>query len=171
MGPSERLKENAARYAAQRGIRLEHQLGFGKDGSVFSTHVPTAVKAHVDPDAYAREILCYMRLTAQSVIDIGGHNVPMLVDWDDQLLIIEMTIVRPPFVLDFASAYLDRPPDFPPEVIEEWREEKAEQFGANWARVEALLDEARARYGIYLLDVHPGNIAFNPPATTEGTES
>jgi hypothetical protein len=36
MSPSERLKENAARYAAQRGLRLDRQLGFGKDGSVFS---------------------------------------------------------------------------------------------------------------------------------------
>ncbi len=112
-----------------------------------------------------------MRLTAESVIDIGGHNVPTLVDWDDQLLVIEMTIVRPPFLLDFASAYLDTPPDFPPEVMEEWRAEKAEQFGANWVRVEALLDEARARYGIYMLDVHPGNIAFDPPAAKEGIGS
>jgi hypothetical protein len=59
-----------------------------------------------------------------------------------------MTIVRPPFLLDFASAYLDKAPDCPPEVIEEWRAEKAEQFGANWARVEALLDEAQSRYSL-----------------------
>jgi hypothetical protein len=34
--------------------------------------------------------------------------------------------------------------------------------------VEALLDEAEARCGIYLLDVHPGNISFEPMKDTEG---
>ena len=71
---------------------------------------------------------------------------------------IEMGIVKPPFLLDFAGAYLDRPPDFPPEVIEEWREQKVEQFGDRWPEVEAVLEFLRTRLGIHLTDIHPGNI-------------
>jgi len=36
----------------------------------------------------------------------------------DDLLAIEMTIVTPPFILDFAGAYLDPAPDFP---LKFWR--------------------------------------------------
>lgn len=51
---------------------------------------------------------------------------------DDERQIIEMTVVSRPYLLDFAGAYLDRPPDYPPEVMDEWRSEKAEQFGGDW---------------------------------------
>ena len=71
-----------------------------------------------------------------------------------------MTIVKPPFLLDFAGAYLDRAPDFPPEVIDEWREQKAEQFGDRWPDVIAVLEFLKSRYGIHLLDIHPANITF-----------
>lgn len=73
-----------------------------------------------------------------------------------------MTIVKPPFLLDFASAFLDAPPDFSDEIFEEWREEKLELFGEErWHEVLALLATLRHRYGIYLLDVNPGNIKFS----------
>ena len=67
-------------------------------------------------------------------------------------------IVSRPFLLDFAGAYLDRRPDYPPEVTDEWRKEKEEQFGDNWAEVKLVLWELE-RMGIYMADVNPGNIA------------
>jgi hypothetical protein len=50
---------------------------------------------------------------------------------------VEMEIVQPPFVLDFAGAYLDRRPDFPEDVYAEWQAEKAEQFGDDWPLVQS----------------------------------
>ncbi len=70
-----------------------------------------------------------------------------------------MEIVTRPFVLDFADAYLDKPPDYPDEVLAEWRTEKKEQFGDRWPEVELILLSLE-RYGVYLVDVSPGNVAF-----------
>lgn len=86
-----------------------------------------------------------------------GCAVPRLVEYDDQLFVIEMTIVKPPFVLDFASAYLDQPPDFSSEVVDEWKREKDEQFEKQWPDVQLILFELE-KIGVYLRDVHPGNI-------------
>lgn len=43
-----------------------------------------------------------------------------------------MEIVAPPFVLDFAGAYLDAPSDYPDEVMAAWSDEKQEQYGNDW---------------------------------------
>jgi hypothetical protein len=94
-----------------------------------------------------------------SVTTVQGFNVPELIAFDDGLLTLEMTIVRRPFVLDFASAYLDRRPEFPEDVWATWEEEKKEQFEARWRAVHEVL-AAFERLGIYLLDVSPGNIGF-----------
>lgn len=75
-----------------------------------------------------------------------------------------MTIVKRPFVLDFAGAYLDARPEFPEDVWADWEAGKREQFEAHWPVVQAILD-AFEELGIYLLDVSPGNIAF--PAIAE----
>jgi hypothetical protein len=45
-----------------------------------------------------------------------GFNVPQLIGFDDELHVIEMTVVKRPFVLDFAAAYLDVRPEFPEDV-------------------------------------------------------
>ena len=71
--------------------------------------------------------------------------------------VLEMSIVKPPFLLDFASTYLDQPPDYPAEVIEEWQREKAELFEELCSDVQVVLFELE-KLGIYLRDVHPGNI-------------
>jgi len=79
--------------------------------------------------------------------------------FDDELRVIEMTIVARPFVLDFAGAYLDVRPEFPEDVWIAWEAEKREQFEQRWRVVQAIL-EGFEEFGIYLLDVTPGNIAF-----------
>ena len=40
--------------------------------------------------------------------------------FDESLLVIEMSIVRPPFLLDFAAATLDVEPDFPEGTLDDW---------------------------------------------------
>ncbi|HXP60770.1 MAG TPA: hypothetical protein VN829_09775 [Dongiaceae bacterium] len=77
----------------------------------------------------------------------------------NEILIPKMTIVKRPFVLDFAGAYLDARPEFPEDVWADWEAEKREQFEAHWPVVKAILD-AFEELGIYLLDLSPSNIAF-----------
>jgi len=85
--------------------------------------------------------------------------VPQLLGFDDELWVIEMTVVARPFVLDFAGAYLDFPPDFSEEVLADWQAEKHEQFGSRWPEVQAIL-RALEGYGVYMVDVNPGNVSF-----------
>ncbi len=71
-----------------------------------------------------------------------------------------MEIVSPPFVLDFAGAYLDQRPDYPDDVLEEWMEDKRLQFGdERWDIVQSIMAAFRG-FGIHLADVKPGNIMF-----------
>ena len=88
-----------------------------------------------------------------------GFEIPSLINTDDELWIVEMSVVSPPFVLDFAGAALDRRPQYPDDVIEEWQSEKAEQFGDRWPTVRLVMSSF-AGLGIYLADVKPGNIEF-----------
>jgi hypothetical protein len=156
----EDIERRASLCASRRGLALEHRLGHGKDGIIFQTSLQTAMKVFVRRDMYDRELACYQRLASFDVETVRGHNVPRLITWDPELLAIEMEIVTRPFLLDFADAWLDAAPDFPPEVLEQWHEEKQEQFGERWPEVLAVMDELRERFGIHLLDVNPGNITF-----------
>jgi hypothetical protein len=94
------------------------------------------------------------------VESILGLHVPQLLDFDDGLFVVEMTIVSKPYLLDFAGAFLDGVPEFSEDVLAAWEEQKREQFGPRWSVVEAVLSELRLRHGIYLTDVGPDNIAF-----------
>jgi hypothetical protein len=154
------IERRASLYAGRRLLHIQRGLGFGKDGTVFLTDFPSAVKVHVREEAYARELACYRHLERYEVFEVCGFHVPQLISFDDELRVIEMTVVEPPFILDFASAYLGRGPDFSEEVMQEWREEKLEQFGGRWPEVETALDWLRSRLGIQLLDIHPWNVAF-----------
>ncbi len=156
------ILDRANQYALGRGIRLEDRLGFGKDGTVWSTSRATAVKVFRAAEPYQRELAAYCRLAEHGVRVLCGHHVPELHDVDGERLVLEMTTVRRPFLLDFASARLDESPDFGDDVLSQWQEEKHEQFGKDWPRVEIILAALR-RFGIHLLDINPGNISFLDP--------
>lgn len=94
-------------------------------------------------EAYLREKQVYERLKRLGVTRVLGFNVPLLIGWEDGLRVIEMTIVKPPFVLDFAGAYLDARPGFPEEVWTNWEVEKREQFEDRWLKVQRVLDAFR----------------------------
>ncbi len=149
-------------YAARLGLALEDQLGFGKDGIVWTTSRATALKVHEYGHTYQRERAAYERLRDCAVRQVRGHTVPRVIAFDDELLAIEMSVVQPPFLLDFSSVHLDESPEFPEDVLDHWRQEKQEQFEDRWPAVELVLAELRDRCGIYLLDIHPGDITFDP---------
>jgi hypothetical protein len=164
----EELRFRAEQYASERGLTLTDELGHGVHGSVFSAEsqarnplrAPSAVKAHANEVHFVRERDVYFRLRKKSIAKIRGFEVPQLIDHDENWLILEMTIVTRPFVLDFAGAYLDKAPDFSEEVMADWRAAKLEQFGAKrWCEVQAILAVLEA-HGVFMEDVHPGNIAI-----------
>ncbi len=139
-------------------------LGSGVHGNVFAAKYQTedgqsAVKVHERADCYSRERDVYLRLREHGVMTIRGCNVPEMIRYDDELRVIEMTVVIRPFVLDFAGAFLDQGPDFSEDVLADWHAEKQEQFGPRWPEVQAILRHLEG-YGIFMIDVNPGNISF-----------
>jgi hypothetical protein len=154
----------ARKYCEKNGLILGDSLGTGVHGSVFAVENQTktgisAIKAHEHEHAYRRERDVYLRLKESGVADIRGCAVPEMLRHDDELWILEMTVVTRPFVLDFAGAHLDEPPDFSEEVLAEWRAEKQEQFGPRWPEVQAILRFLEG-YGVFMVDANPGNISF-----------
>jgi hypothetical protein len=148
----------ALHFATKNDLVLEEELGFGVHGIVWATDQRSAVKVHgLDRRHYERERDIYLRLQDNELTRLLGFHVPRLRAFDDDLMAIEVAIVQPPFVLDFAGAYLDQAPDFSPQVWADWEVEKQEQFGNNWSKAKAVIAAFR-RYGIYLSDVSPSNI-------------
>ncbi|MEM7808269.1 MAG: hypothetical protein AAF561_09185 [Planctomycetota bacterium] len=150
------------RFLVLRDKRRLRCLGEGKDGEVFETTDGTAVKLHHSPEVYRRERNAYLRLRDLEIDDVEGLALPTLIDHDDELLILEMTVVRPPFLLDFASAYLDEPPDWPDEVVEHWHEQLRERFEDRYGDVLGVLAELEEQAGVHLFDVHADNLKFDP---------
>lgn len=138
---------------------MKTPLGYGNDGCVWKSNRQSAVKAFERQENYRRESTCYQRLAERNVTSILGLAIPQLMGLNDSLMIVEMRLVTPPFLLDFGKAHLDLPPDFPPEVMVEWEESGRELFGSRWSDVEAIL-WALKQHGIYYYDAKPGNINF-----------
>ena len=158
------LIEHAAAYASRNQLRLAERLGFGIHGIILvaednSKVGKTAVKAHRSREPYLRERDAYERLKAAGITEILGFHVPQFIRCDDSLRVIEMSIVVRPFVLDFAGAWLDAPPEFSDEVWAEWVAEKQRQFEARWPKVQEVL-AALEELDIHMVDVSPSNIAF-----------
>ncbi|REJ94295.1 MAG: hypothetical protein DWQ34_08800 [Planctomycetota bacterium] len=152
--------QNATRYAERQGIQLIDQLGSGLDGIVLTTNRQSAVKALRYRTQYEREKSVYLRLEKNGVGTIGGFNIPRLIGCHDDFMVVEMEVVSPPFIVDFAGAYLDEEPDFPPEILRDWIAEKREQFGSRWPAVRSAIAEFR-QHGIHIVDAKPGNVMFS----------
>ncbi|HTV39272.1 MAG TPA: hypothetical protein VMF08_01745 [Candidatus Sulfotelmatobacter sp.] len=160
----EKPNTNVRSYAAGRQLQIAERIGSGKDGVVWVGKSPiglarVALKAHRFAELYFREKAVYQRLEEKRISSIQSFNVPELLGTDDRLQVIEMTIVQRPFVLDFAGAHLDARPEFSAEIWADWEADKREQFEGNWPTVEKIL-AAFEEFGVYLLDVTPGNIGF-----------
>lgn len=112
--------EGFAEYAE---TSLADNLGAGVDGVVFTTSRPSAVKSLKTDSLFEREAEVYFRLADAGLTVVDGFNVPEMRCALPEFRAIELSIVRPPFVLDFATVALDRPP--------EWDEERAEAFDAS----------------------------------------
>lgn len=147
-------------YAKRHAIAIElaDSLGFGQDGYVFPSNRGTAVKAFVRLGNYQNERDAYRRLAEQKVTAIGPFNVPSVVCVDDDLMIVEMFVVAPPYLLDFGKAYVDRTPPYPAETIAETMDEAKRLFDEqDWPLVEQAVLELKL-IGIHYLDIKPANV-------------
>lgn len=154
------LIETAIEYCKSHKIDLLASLGHGLQGIVYKTSRRTAIKTHCRQKAYKQKLDAYIRLDTHNAQQVRGVIFPKLYAYDNDKLAIEMTMVSPPFIVDFGGAYLDTAPDHAraPQVVEEWESNKREQFGDDWPEVQAIIAEFESRYRVILVDVHPGNI-------------
>jgi hypothetical protein len=152
-------KLRAKQYADAQGLLIVKELGAGTDGAVWKTSKNTAIKVFERPRIYNTELASYQRLQEEGVRKLGRFNVPSLVEWDEVLLVIEITIVSPPYLIDFGKVYLDHPPDYSAEVWADYEEQQRELWGEKLGEVQALLWRLETM-GIYYVDPTPKNIAF-----------
>lgn len=66
-----------------------------------------------------------------------------------------MSIVSPPFVLDFGKSYVGQRPDFSEEVMADYEAERQELFDGNWELVQVVISSLRS-IGIFYGDARPG---------------
>jgi hypothetical protein len=158
------LRPQAQEYANNNGFRISGQpvFGHGTDGSVWESSRNTAVKAFYIRKNYENEYECYRRLGAAGVTQIAGLAVPIMLGFDRAIMVIEMTIVQPPYLLDFGKVYLDNdiPPYFDDPVrMADWHADVQELFEDRASEVYAVLARLKD-YGITYVDPKPANIRF-----------
>lgn len=154
------MDERISRIVADWGISLIEPLGHGIDGNVWRTSRQSALKVFARRDTFERERDCYRRLFENQVVQLAGFHVPELLDYSNQHCAIEITIVKPPCILDFGKAYVESPPEYSVEALAEAEEAERELFTEEeWKRVR-LVRAALMRYGIHYFDARPSNIMF-----------
>lgn len=156
------ISNRLEQYLKRNGLTERGSLGFGKDGSVWETNIATAVKIHETDSSYLPERDAYIRLLERHIDHVAGFAVPILLNFEDDLLALEMTLVSPPFVVDFASAKLDSPPDLIEDEGHTLYDLMEDRFGDRAPQVMAIYEELAAKADLYLLDFHPQNIKFAP---------
>jgi hypothetical protein len=135
-------------------------VGEGKDGMVWSTNRRSAVKFHFQEESYRIERDAYIRLRDCDATRIAGVALPELHEYDDVLLAIEMTVVAPPYCVDFASAIFDNPPDFNEDEGHTFEDFIRDRFDERADEALAFYYELAQRTGIYLPDLHRDNLKF-----------
>lgn len=131
------------------------------DGTIWRTSRHSVVKTFEREQNYHDERECYRRFQESKVETISGFAVPAFIDDDFDLLVVELSIVRPPFLLDFGKVYLDTPPPYwnDSEIMGHWHDEGRENFGKRWSKVLSVIRILEG-FGIYYVDPKPGNIMF-----------
>jgi hypothetical protein len=142
----------------------------GTQGHIWRTSRQTAVKIHIYGESYLAELAAYMRLRDRGIDSSEEFIIPRMLHYNSELLAIEMQIVFPPYIVDFASARLDIRPDLIEDEGHTFHDRIRDRFGSARAqKVIDICDDLAARAGIYLLDPHPGNIKFASEPTASGS--
>lgn len=137
----------------------QEKLGSGTDGIVYSTTDGSVIKVHLSESRFHNELRAYLRLQEHGVEQMLGFSVPQLRRHDSKLLIVEISHVNVPFLIDFGKSALDQA-DFPPEAWAWWRDRVEAVFGSHADVALAVFEELRRRYGVYHFDLNPYNLRF-----------
>src|SRR4051794_12047274 len=101
MSIDDELVHRAKDYAQRRRLTLGERLGAGVHGIVFVTEsqpekdssvLRSAIKVHERGPDYLRERDVYLRLRERGIVSIRGCRVPRLLQQDDDLWVLEMTV-------------------------------------------------------------------------------
>ena len=149
------VEQRRTAYCESRGIQTQDLIGYGLDGFVWKTNRASVIKVCRHANLFERELVVYQRLSQRGLHQLQGFRIPSLLDQDAEQWVLELSLISPPFILDFAAASLGKQPA--EMESSEWLAEKRRMFGADWADVQRLLDSLRL-YGIHFPDVHLGNI-------------
>lgn len=153
------MREYAKRH--QLKFNIKGQLGEGTDGAVWATSNNSVIKVIEREKTFETEFRCYERLMSHRVKEIDGLAVPALIECNRNLRIIEMTLVLPPYLLDFGKAYIDEPAPYTLEQLQEWRKQWGQFFPkGDIPRVYKVLRILKS-YGIDYVDPKPWNIRFH----------
>jgi hypothetical protein len=156
-------EDRLVRVTSEWCIESIEPLGHGIDGNVWRTSRQSALKVFARRDTYERERDCYRRLFENRVVRLSGFHVPELLDYSNAHCAVEMTIVKPPCILDFGKAYVDSPPSYTAEALSEAEAAERELFTEKQWRQVRLVRAALLRYGIHYFDARPSNIMFPKP--------
>jgi hypothetical protein len=136
----------------------------GREAEVLVSSNATVVKFHHREPPYARELEVYQFLLERGIESVTGFNIPQLLRSDDELRAIEMSIVRPPFLLDFAGALTDEEHQrlvMDDDEIEDRLFERVNELFDDRAADALAVANAFARLtGYMMMDLHPGNLRF-----------
>ena len=154
-------------YTNNRELTIVAPLGHGQDGNVWQSDRNTAVKVLFREDSYFNELICYERLAERNVTQVRGCTIPTVIDFDDDLLALEITIVEPPYILDFGKCKVDYRHDHSADAMAALDEKIVDCWGEGDATIVRSIIRVLAGYGIYYPDANPGNINlknWQPPA-------
>lgn len=93
---------------------------------------------------------------------IGRFVIPRLHNADTALLIIEMSVVRPPFLIDFGKATVDDDQGWTPDLIATWWEKVNDVFEKDAPIASSIFTQLRDKAGVYQWDLNPANLNFGP---------
>ncbi|MEZ6128610.1 MAG: hypothetical protein R3C59_07995 [Planctomycetaceae bacterium] len=129
--------------------------GIGLEAVVWPAAKQNILKVHRLPNTFKNERQVYQRLDATNTQRLKGFSIPQRLHYDAEPLVVELSFVFPPYILDFGAArVIPRPSDFDLDRIEA---EFARQHGADWPDIRRLL-EALMQLGVYYSDAHDQNI-------------
>jgi len=161
MSTSQELQRRGEQYVNSKRISADFKVyvGFGEDGKVWLTSRQTVIKVFERFANYRTELACYKRLMENSITEIEGLIIPELFDFDDSLMVIEMTYVVAPWLIDFGKCYIDQVPPY--DARERYREtlKLRKVFKEDFPKLLGIMLRLR-QYGIYYTDARKSNVRF-----------
>jgi len=161
MSDESELFSKAETYAKGIGHRLlsKDSLGRGTDGSVWRSTRPSAIKAVKDRKIFQDELECYRRFQAANMRKLCGFAIPWLFGADESLQVLEISIVQPPYLLDFGKVYFHEPTGvYDQRQLAAAEADAKRLYGSQWPDVSHVLYVLRERFGIWYIDPKPNNI-------------